>query len=152
MQLVPVRCRGCSSIYLESALVVVADNVPCDCGGIARALTSAAYTTDDESLFDAVVSSLLTAEVSSATAPRLLVALEGRDSFAPGVALGRLRELVPELAVIELIVMGDAATARKAERMFETVLEALAATRSRSDLAPRPDVEPASHRAGRAAK
>jgi hypothetical protein len=122
---------------LESPLVVVANNVPCECGGIARALSSDVYTADDESLFDAVVSSLSSAQVSGSMAPQLLVAIADREALRPGAALRRLSDAVPALAVIELIVMGDAETARKAEAMFETVLEALAATRSHSDLAPR---------------
>jgi hypothetical protein len=148
MLLVPVQCRVCSQIHLESALVVVAGNVPCECGGIARALSDRAYTADDESLFDAVVSSLASSGVSALSAPQLLVALDARMSLPPGAALHRLSDLRPGLAVIELIAMGDAETARKAESMFETVLEALASTRSRSDLAPRLDSAPSRSQGG----
>jgi hypothetical protein len=147
MLLVPVQCRVCSQIYLESALVVVAGNVPCECGGIARALSGQAYAADDESLFAAVVSSLASSGVSALSAPQLLVALDDRMSVPPGAALHRLSDLRPGLAVIELIAMDDAEMARKAESMFETVLEALASTRTHSDLVPRIDTAPM-HRHG----
>lgn len=137
MPLVPVQCRGCSRFYLESAWVVVAGNVLCECGGIARALPSRSYTARDESLFDAIVSSLAAVEISSLTAPALLVTLHGRQAEAPGAALSRLTELEPRLAVIQLLVAGDPEVARQAEAMLESLLEAIAATRSRSDWAPR---------------
>jgi hypothetical protein len=137
MEFVPAYCRSCRDFYLESLVVVAADNVLCECGGIARVLPGGRYAAADETLFDAVVSSLESAGVSWMTAPELARALDSIDSEPPGTALARLARLVPALAIIELIVGGDARAARTAESMFATVLEAIAATRSRSDSAPR---------------
>lgn len=137
MELVPAYCRSCAHFYLESLLVVAEGNVLCDCGGIARVLPGDHYTGADETLFDAVVSSIENASVSWMVAPELLRALDGRVSEEPGAALARLAQLVPSLAIIELIASGDATTARTAEAMFATVLEAIAGMRSRSDTAPR---------------
>lgn len=142
MELVPAYCRTCRHFYLESLVVVAADNVLCECGGIARVVSGERYTDADETLFDAVVSSLESAGVSWMNAPELVRALGGRESEEPGTALARLARLVPSLSIIELIAGGDARTARTAESMFATVLEAIAATRNRSDTAPRFVAEP----------
>jgi hypothetical protein len=138
MNLVPAYCRSCSHFYLESLLVVAANNALCECGGIARVLPGARYTADDETLFDAVVSSLRNAGITWMAAPQLARALDGRTAEPPGAALTRLARLVPSLSIIELIAGGDPRTARTAEAMFATVLDAIAATRSHSDTAPRP--------------
>ena len=102
---------------------------------VARVLSEERYTDEDETLFNAVVSSLESAGVSWTVAPELLRALDGRKSEAPGVCLSRLVQLVPALAIIELIASGSARTARMAESMFVIVLEAIAATRDHSDVA-----------------
>lgn len=144
MEVVPAYCRSCKHFYLESLVVVAADNVLCECGGIARVLPGDRYTAADETLFDAVVSSLESAGVSWMSAPELVHALSDRDSEEPGVALARLARLAPALSIIALITGGDARTARKAESMFATVLEAIAATRSQSGFAPRFVADPLS--------
>jgi hypothetical protein len=144
MELVPAYCRSCARFYLESLVVVAADNVLCDCGGIARVLPGDRYTRADETLFDAVVSSLENAGVSWMVAPELSRCLDGRESEVPGTALARLARLVPSLSVIELIAGGDPRSARKAESMFSTILDAIAALRSRSGTAPRLVLDPPS--------
>jgi hypothetical protein len=137
MDLVPAYCRSCAQFFLESPVVVAADNVLCDCGGIARVLPGAQFPSSDESLFDAVVRSLSVAGVSWMTAPALARTLDGREAEAPGTALSRLVRVVPSLAIIELIAGGDDRRLATSELMLAVVLEGIAATRSRSDTAPR---------------
>lgn len=136
MDLAPAHCRTCGHIYLESVIVIAADNVVCECGGIARVLSDARYRHQEESLFDAIVASLVAGGVSCLTAPRLSRALDGAPADRPGAALSRLAVLLPSLAVIELIAGGDETTARTAESMFGVVLDAIASTRSHSGFMP----------------
>ena len=137
MELVPAHCRNCGRFFLESPVVVAADNVLCECGGIARVLGGDRYGGGDEALFDAIATSLETAGVSWMIAPQLARALDGRENQAPGVALAKLTQLAPTLSVIKLIAADDPRMARKAESMLATLLDAMAASRSRSGVAPR---------------
>lgn len=133
MDLAPAHCRACGRIYLESVIVIAAGNVVCECGGIARVLSGSRYRPQEESLFDAIVASLIAGGVTSMSAPRLTRALDGSGvSEPPGAGLYRLSELMPSLAVIALIAGGDPGTARTAEDMFGVVLDAIASTRSHS--------------------
>jgi hypothetical protein len=149
MELVAVHCRKCACFYLENVVVVVAGNTLCECGGIARVLSPQVYTPADESLFDAIVTSLDLAGVSWMTATELSKKLEARDLRAPGEALRELTRLVPGLSIIELIATDTPLRARRAEAMFESILDGIATTRSHSGIAPRFSAAAPSRKAGR---
>lgn len=137
MDLVAVHCRQCACFNLENVVAVTEGNALCECGGIARVLPGGPYTSADESLFEAVVMCLESAGVTWMNATALSKALEGRDERAPGAALHELTRLLPSLAIIELIATDSPLRARRAEGMFEGVLDAIASTRSGSGIMPR---------------
>lgn len=137
MRLIPTQCCACARFaLLEEPLVGQGVSSLCDCGGSARVLPGGTYGPDDETLFDAIASSLNRAEITWMNAARLVIELEACGSPRPVIKLMRLRQLVPALSVIELIASSNPTTARKAIGMFETLLEALANGRSRSGIPP----------------
>jgi hypothetical protein len=137
MDLVAVHCRSCSCLYLENAIAVLADNTLCECGGIARMIPGPRYSRGDETLFGALVRSVEAAGVSFMTAPELATVLHEREVSAPGRALEALARRLPALAVVHLVVDGNPDQAGRAEAMLESILDAIAATRSRSGFLPR---------------
>lgn len=137
MRLIPIQCIACAEFALVGEHVISPEGSSlCDCGGTARVLPGGTYGPDDETLFEAIVASLRTAEITWMNAARLVIELEACGSPRPIVKLIRLRQLVPALSVIELIASSNPATARKAIGMFETLLEALSNGRSRSGIMP----------------
>jgi hypothetical protein len=137
MRLIPIQCVACAQFALVGEIFVSQEGQSlCDCGGTARALPGGTYSPDDATLFDAIVASLQTAEITWMNAARLVIELEACRSPRPVIKLMRLRQLVPALSVIELIASSNPATARKAIGMFETLLEALSNGRSRSGILP----------------
>lgn len=140
MDVVAVYCSHCACFYLEPVYLVIEGHVPCECGAIANQLPGERYSSRDETLFDAVVTSLRVADISCLRAPALAAALQDRASLPPGEVLSRLAALEPALAVIELIATSEPRMARKAEAMFESILGAIASIRSRSGIMPRTNV------------
>lgn len=133
MRLIPIQCSACLHFALVDDVAVNAEgSCECECGCVALALPGGTYGAEDQSLFDAVVASLETADITWMNASRLVVELEACSSPRPTVKLARLKELAPALSVIELIASRSPATARTACGMFSTVLEAIARGRSRS--------------------
>jgi hypothetical protein len=137
MDLVAVHCRSCSCLYLENAVAVTADNALCECGGIARTIPGPRYSRGDETLFGALVRSVEAAGVSFMSAPELATILHESELSTPGRALETLARRLPAFAVVQLIVEGNPAQAGRAEAMLESILDAIAATRSRSGFLPR---------------
>ncbi|MDF3064487.1 MAG: hypothetical protein K0R38_88 [Polyangiaceae bacterium] len=132
-----MHCRQCACFYLENSVTIVEGNALCECSGIARVLPGGPYTAADESLFEAIVMCLEAAGITWMNANQLSAALVGREGRAPGDALHDLTDALPSLAVIELIATVNPLRARRAEGMFEGILDGLASTRSRSGVAPR---------------
>lgn len=143
MDLVAVHCRNCACLYLENAVAVTAENTLCECGGIARTIPGPRYTPADETLFSALVHSVEAAGVSFMSAPELATILHERELTTPGGALATLARRIPALAVVQLVVEGNPAQAARAEAMLESILDAIAATRSRSGFLPRVPVSKA---------
>jgi hypothetical protein len=136
MRLIPIQCSACLHFALVDEVAVDAEGkCQCACGCAGQALPGQTYGAEDQSLFDAVVASLETADINWMNAWRLVVELEACDSPRPSVKLARLKELVPALSVIELIASSSPETARKACGMFSTVLEAISRGRSQSGIA-----------------
>ncbi len=134
MWLVACHCQGCNCYSLQPRIDIDGDgNVRCECAGTAMALPGASYREADRSLFDAIVASLHSARVTSMQAARLALELED-CRLGPTSKLARLSELVPSLAIMELIATTDAATARTAAGMFDLLLQALSATNRLSDV------------------
>jgi hypothetical protein len=106
-----------------------------ECNGPARTLPGESYAEQDASLFNDLESTLREAQLTPVNAVQLAVELEGRTG-QPGRGLKRLARLLPSLSILELIVSNDPATMRKAEGMLATLLDAIAASRSRSGSIP----------------
>lgn len=135
MALVPFYCLVCEHYCLQDELDIDAHgSAICQCGGVGRAISRDSYEAGDASLFAAVADSLSIARLSALGASRLLVELEPRESVASAAMLARMSELVPSLCIIELIATARAETTLKAVRMLVTILRAMAAQRSASDI------------------
>jgi hypothetical protein len=134
MRLVPCHCHACKSYWLQAHADIDQDgNTACGCGGAARALPGESYSPADESLFDAIINSLRTAQVTAMQAVLLTIELERCEDVTPAGKLARLSQLVPAFSIIELIATTDPARSRKAVGMFALLLDAIAMTHRSSD-------------------
>jgi hypothetical protein len=135
MRLIACHCHGCDRYWLHSREELERENIAaCECGRSARVLPGQSYIQSDMPLFEAIASSLQAARVTPMQAGRLGIELEGCDGMPANIKLARLTQLVPSLAIIELIATTDVATTRKAVGMFAMLFEAIATARSKSDV------------------
>jgi hypothetical protein len=101
------------------------------CGNSSRTLPGESYAAADAKLFEDLDATLREAQLTPLNAMQLAVELEGRNG-APGRGLKRIAKLLPTLSILELIVSNDPITMRRAEGMLATLLDAIAASHSRS--------------------
>jgi len=105
------------------------------CGGTARVLPGESYGAQDQPLFAELEATVAEAALTPLRAIQLAVALDNRNTL-PGTGLKQLAQLLPSSSILELIVMNEPSAMRKAEGMLATLLEAIAAGRSKSDAVP----------------
>lgn len=131
MRLVPIQCPECTRAALATADAAAGVIGPCfACGRPVRVLQGQSYGLSDASLFKDLEMTLHEARVSPDNAAWLRA--EMTRVSGSGRGLRRLLQLLPALAVVELIVGEEAFMLRKAEAMLAVLLDAIATSRSQS--------------------
>lgn len=137
MQLIPTHCDGCWRTVLTSADELSDGAGICqDCGAAMHALPGESYIEQDRALFAEITSTLREAGLTPCHAALLVNEFEARELLSSGRCLRHLVQVLPSLAALEPLVGGEPGALRKAEGMLITVLEAMARSRTKSDVAP----------------
>jgi hypothetical protein len=123
---------------MRSALIeaerIVDEQARCEeCGYMAWALPGDSYGPQARALFKDLEALLSEARLSPLRAIELSGELASKSS-QPGSGLLRLIQLLPSLAILELIVGSEPMMVRQAESMLASLLRAIAMGRSRSGM------------------
>lgn len=132
---------------MRSALIdaerVVEEQARCEeCGYMAWALPGESYGPQARALFKDLEAVLSEARLSPLRAVELSAELASKSSH-PGRGLLRLIQLLPSLAILELIVGSEPMMVRQAESMLASLLQAIATGRSRSGMMSAAEAPPA---------
>jgi hypothetical protein len=135
MMLLPIHCHACTRSALIDAERLATGQARCEaCGArISAPLPGESYGLQDRALFKDIEAVLSEARLSPLNAMQLAVELESKSAL-PGEGLARLIQLLPSLAILELIVGSEPLMVRKAEGMLASLLEGIALGRSRSGI------------------
>jgi hypothetical protein len=142
MKFVPVHCETCVRSDLVRASDVLDGALCGECGSAMRTLPGQTYGSQDVALFKDLEQTLREAQLTPLNAVPLSVELEAFDHH-PDRAIKRVAQLLPSLAILELVVSNDATTMRKAKGMLATLLDVIAASRSQSTMVPARRLRPA---------
>jgi hypothetical protein len=133
MKLIPTYCDACERSRLIDEAAVGGGVFSCPvCAAQARSVPGSRYAPEDAALYDQLAGVVRDAGISVANAAQLQARLDGDESQTPSERLLKLAQTLPTLAVLEGLARGDAALARKAEGMLQTILAAIASQRRRS--------------------